>query len=216
MMTDRRVRVAVMAVLAVLLCGAGMLLRPLVIPDNESAPAVLNPTEIGFTQDMLAHHQQALVMVQRLDTGVDPSIRQLAQQISDTQRVEIGTLLGWLRLANASPTNPHPMSWMSAMDMPAGHDHASMASSAATTMPGMATMPELDALSAAKGSDAESLFLQLMLRHHTGGVGMAKDADKLIGSGPVKESARAMITEQSQEAGIMTLLLAQRGVQPLS
>ncbi|WP_067562512.1 DUF305 domain-containing protein [Nocardia acidivorans] len=214
MTADRRVRGALVGVIAVVLCIAGMLLRPLVIPENESAPAVLNPAEIGFTQDMLAHHQQALIMVQRLDTGIDPAIRQLAQQISDTQRLEIGTLLGWLRLANASPTNPHPMSWMPEADMPAGHDHSAMTGTA--TMPGMATMRELDALSADKGADAETYFLQLMLRHHRGGVAMAQAADKLVKSGPVKESARAMITEQSQEAGIMTLLLAQRGVQPLS
>ncbi|MRH88351.1 DUF305 domain-containing protein [Nocardia sp. SYP-A9097] len=216
MTANRWVRAALIGVLAVLLCTVGMLLRPLVIPENTSAPRVLNPTEIGFTQDMLAHHQQALMMVQRLDTGADPSIRQLAQQISDTQRIEIGTLLGWLRLANAAPTNSHPMAWLPAKDTPAGHDHSTMTGSAATTMPGMATMQELDALSAAKGTDAETLFLQLMLRHHRGGVGMAQAADKLVESGPVKESARAMITEQSQEAGIMTLLLAQRGVQPLS
>ncbi|WP_330181217.1 DUF305 domain-containing protein [Nocardia sp. NBC_01503] len=214
MTANRWVRGAAVAVLAVLLCVAGMLLRPIVVPDNQSEPAVLNPTEIGFAQDMLAHHQQALIMVQRLDTGVDPTIRQLAQQISDTQRLEIGTLLGWLRLANASPTNPHPMAWMPATDMPAGHDHSAMTGT--TTMPGMATMQELDALSADKGADAETYFLQLMLRHHRGGVAMAQAADKLVKSGAVKESARAMITEQSQEAGIMTLLLAQRGVQPLS
>nr|WP_245663309.1 DUF305 domain-containing protein [Nocardia inohanensis] len=191
-------------------------MRPVLAPENRSAPSVLTPTEIGFAQDMTAHHQQALQMVQRLDAGVDPAIRQLAQQIADTQRSEIGTMLGWLRLANASPTNAHPMNWMHTTGTT--HDHAAMTTTAAepNLMPGMATLAELDALSAARGADAESQFLQLMQRHHRGGVAMAQAVDKMVESGAVKEAARGMISAQSQEAGIMTLLLAQRGVQPLS
>ncbi|MGW4532192.1 DUF305 domain-containing protein [Nocardia sp. NPDC004340] len=190
-----------------------MLLRPLLIPESHSAAPVLNPVEIGFSQDMCAHHEQALIMVQRLDSGVDPTVRQLAQQIADAQRLEIGTLLGWLRLANAAPQSSHPMTWMTT-DSVAAHDHSAMADGA--SMPGMATQAELDALATARGKDAEVLFLQLMLRHHRGGVAMAKAADQLVASGPVKESARGMIASQSQEAGLMTIMLAQRNAQPLS
>ncbi|WUD62874.1 DUF305 domain-containing protein [Nocardia sp. NBC_00511] len=192
-----------------------MLIRPLLVPESQSAAPVLTPVEIGFAQDMSSHHTQALIMVQRLDSGVDPSIRQLAQQIGDTQRMEIGTMQGWLRLANASPDSRHPMAWMNS---DTAHDHSmpTMTSANGTSMPGMATQAELDQLAAARGADAETLFLQLMLRHHRGGVAMAKAADQLIASGPVKEAARGMITAQSQEAGLMTLLLAQRNAQPLS
>lgn len=202
-------------VLALALVAVGMLIRPLLVPESHSAAPVLTPVEIGFAQDMSSHHTQALIMVQRLDSGVDPSIRQLAQQIGDTQRMEIGTMQGWLRLANASPDSRHPMAWMNS---DTAHDHSmpTMTSSNGTSMPGMATQAELDQLAAARGADAETLFLQLMLRHHRGGVAMAKAADQLIASGPVKEAARGMITAQSQEAGLMTLLLAQRNAQPLS
>ncbi|MGW2661288.1 DUF305 domain-containing protein [Nocardia tengchongensis] len=193
-----------------------MLLRPLLIPEHET-PAVLSQTEIGFSQDMAAHHEQALITVQRLDSGVDPTVRQLAQQIADAQRMEIGTLLGWLRLANASPDSKHPMAWMPS-DSAGAHDHSmpTMAATNGTSMPGMATQAELDALAVARGKDAEVLFLQLMLRHHRGGVAMAKAADQLVASGPVKEAARGMIAAQSQEAGLMTIMLAQRNAQPLS
>ncbi|GAB4586750.1 DUF305 domain-containing protein [Nocardia sp. IFM 10818] len=208
MTAARWTRAAALAAVTLLALGAGFLLRPLLVPENRSAPPVLTPTEIGFIQDMSLHHQQALFMVQRLDPAADAGIRRLATQIADTQRAEIGTLTGWLRLANASPTNPNPMSWMH------GESHAAHGASA--VMPGMATLAELDVLSAARGADAETVFLQLMLRHHAGGVTMAKAADELITAGPVKETARAMITSQSQEAGLMTLLLAERGAQPLS
>lgn len=208
----RLLRAVALVAMAVLLVGVGMVLRPMLVPENQTAPSVLNATEIGFAQDMLIHHQQALFIAQRLDPAADASIRQLAQQVSDTQRVEIGTMLGWLRLANASPTNPNPMAWMPTdTDAAEAHHHSNDG-----LMPGMATLAELDALSAARGADSETLFLQLMLRHHQGGVTMAKAVDKLLTSGAVKEAARAMLTSQNQEAGIMTIVLAQRGAQPLS
>lgn len=41
-------------VLAVLLCVAGIVLRPVILGETHSAPAILNPIEISFAQDMLA------------------------------------------------------------------------------------------------------------------------------------------------------------------
>ncbi|WP_327140420.1 DUF305 domain-containing protein [Nocardia sp. NBC_01327] len=204
---------AALGSLGLLLLVLGASARPLFISENPSPTPILDATEIGFTQDMLAHHQQALIMVQRLSPDADPTVRRLAQQIADNQRVEIGMMLGWLRLANAVPTDPHPMAWMhdSATSMMVhGHQAAPMTASPATTMPGMASPAELDALSAASGRDAEILFLQLMQRHHFGGVAMAQTADALLTGGPVKLAARDMVSTQSQEIGFIGLLLAQR------
>ena len=202
---------ALAAVLILLIVGAA--LRPIVLPDKHSATPVLDATEIGFAQDMTAHHQQAIQIVARLDPGVDPPIVRLARQIDQSQRVEIGTMLGWLRLANAAPTSGRPMVWMKSADMTA-HEHGDTGA-ATPPMPGMATMAELDRLSAAHGHDAEVLFLQLMYRHHQGGIAMARAADRQIASGPVKEQARSMLVAQSQETGLMALLLEQRDARPL-
>ncbi|MBF6454984.1 DUF305 domain-containing protein [Nocardia cyriacigeorgica] len=212
----RGMRIAGYAAVAVLLLVIGAALRPLFVDDDRPADPVLDEVEIGFVQDMTAHHQQALIMVQRLDPAVDPAVARLAQQMADTQRLEIGTMLGWLRLANASPLSPQPMAWMRAAAEPAHHTGPAGAHTpAGHPMPGMATMAELDALSAARGRAAEILFLQLMLRHHQGGVAMAQAADQLIESGPVKETARSMIHAQSQESGVMAALLGQRDARPL-
>ncbi|WP_062997382.1 DUF305 domain-containing protein [Nocardia mikamii] len=204
------------AAAALILLVIGAALRPIVLPEKHTAAPVLDATEIGFAQDMTAHHQQAIQMVQRLDPGVDPQVSRLAQQIDQSQRVEIGTMLGWLRLANAAPTAGRPMAWMTS-DTTAAHHHSMSTTSAAVSpgMPGMATMAELDQLSAARGRDAEVLFLQLMYRHHQGGIAMARAADQQIASGPVKEQARAMLVAQSQETGLIALMLNQRGAQPL-
>ncbi|MEV0339274.1 DUF305 domain-containing protein [Nocardia sp. NPDC050713] len=201
------VRIAAFASVALLLLALGAALRPLALPEKHTAAAVLDAIEIGFAQDMTAHHQQALLMTQRLDPAAAPTVRRVAEQLADTQRVEIGTMLGWLRLADASPLSPRPMAWMA--DSAASHHHSARPSDA--PMPGMATTAELDALAAARGRDAEILFLQLMIRHHQGGIAMAQAADRQLTEGPVKEAARAMIQSQGQEVGVMSLLLTQLG-----
>lgn len=204
----KRLRDAIAVLVAAgLLLMLGAALRPLFV-DDPAAPEVLSATEIGFVQDMAAHHHQALVMVQRLDPGAAPAVQGLARQIEDTQLAEIGTLLGWLRLAGAPAAGAVPMSWMPERT----HDHHAVHDPAA--MPGMATQAELDSLSAARGRVAAILFLRLMQRHHEGGIAMARVADALLTGGVVKQVAREMITAQTQESGLMTLLLAELEADP--
>ncbi|WP_280261050.1 DUF305 domain-containing protein [Nocardia abscessus] len=211
----RWTRIAALASTAFALLVLGAAMRPLAFPENRSAAPVLTAVEIGFVQDMTTHHQQALLMVQRLDRSVDPAIARLAEQLDRTQRLEIGTMLGWLRLADAAPSSDRPMAWMHAADASPHRHPAAVAQPAPTPlMPGMASTAELDALTTARGRDAEVLFLQLMFRHHQGGIAMAEAADGLLRSGPVKEIARAMIHGQGQEAGMMGMLLTQRGAAP--
>ncbi|WP_278264361.1 DUF305 domain-containing protein [Nocardia sp. AG03] len=202
-------RLAAGVAAAVFLLVLGAALRPLLIPERATPTPVLTATELGFVQDMTAHHQQALILTERLDPAADPTVRRLAEQIADTQRVEIGTLLGWTQLAGAAPTAAQPMAWMPET---AGHHHDSATTS--VTMPGMATTADLDTLSAARGAEAETLFLRLMYRHHAGGITMARTADSLLASGPVKQSARAMVQSQSQELGYLGMLLDARGARP--
>ncbi|MEV0355838.1 DUF305 domain-containing protein [Nocardia sp. NPDC050697] len=210
---DRRsvVAGAALVALAALLVTLGAAVRPLFVPDRAPEREILSATEIAFLQDMAAHHEQALLMVQSLDPGVSPVIARLAAQIDDVQRVELGTVLGWLRLANALPSNPQPMAWLH--EPAAGHHGAQVAATAepVDTAMGMATRAELDALAAARGRDAELLFLRLVQRHHYGGVAMAGGADALLTAGPVKQAAREMVTEQTKEIGVIGLLLAQYG-----
>ena len=198
------------ASVVVFLLVVGAALRPLVIPESpEPAAPVLGAVEIGFVQDMAAHHQQALQMTARLSPDVDPAVVSLAHTIDVTQRYELGMMLGWLALAQAPPTNPHPMQWHSG-----GHAHGTTGPEGAP-MPGMATLDELDELSAARGRDAEVRFLQLMQRHHAGAVAMARAAAEQLTGGTVAQFARGTMQEQSREAGLMTLMLEQRAATPL-
>ncbi|HLS76306.1 MAG TPA: DUF305 domain-containing protein [Nocardia sp.] len=191
---------------ALLLLALGAAARPLLIADPADPAPVLSPVEIAFVQDMTAHHQQALLLVDRLPEDADPTVRLLARQVADTQRTEIGMMLGWLALARAVPTNPEPMAWMRA----SGHDHG-VARPDSAAMPGAVGREELDRLAAAHGREAEELFLRLMHRHHLGAVTMARAADQLLADGPVRQAARDMMTSQSREAGLMGLMLAAMG-----
>ncbi|MFD4401940.1 DUF305 domain-containing protein [Nocardia sp. NPDC058499] len=214
----RRLReAAAYSVAAVLLLVLGAAIRPL-FTDDPAPPETLSAVELGFVQDMATHHHQALIMVQRLDPGADPAVLGVAQQIDDTQRAEIGMLLGWLRMAGAPAANSDPMGWMpdkshdshgvhDGSRAPDGHSSDGRNSGHATSMPGMATQDQLDALSAARGRAASVLFLQLMQAHHDGGIAMARVADAMLAGGVVKQVAREMISSQTQESGLIALLL---------
>ncbi|MFC7643697.1 DUF305 domain-containing protein [Streptosporangium lutulentum] len=117
--------------------------------------------------------------------------------------------MGWLQQWGLNQASERPtMAWM------AGHGHGGTAV-ASTTMPGMASMDELKKLREATGEDQEILFLQLMIRHHEGGVQMAQALLKLSNRNDVTTAARHIVQSQTGEIKLMTDMLRQRGAQPL-
>jgi uncharacterized protein (DUF305 family) len=85
----------------------------------------------------------------------------------------------------------------------------------AERMHGMATGEELDRLRAATGRDAEVLFLQLMIRHHEGGVLMSRAVIARSTRDEVVTLATGMEQGQAAEITQMQELLAARGAAPL-
>jgi uncharacterized protein (DUF305 family) len=208
-----RPALVVVAVVGLLLLGAagGLLIG---MPDS-SKPAVPGPdsVDVGFAQDMTAHHQQAVTMASwERDHTTDPVLHQLAADIEATQTGQIGRMQGWLELwgAAALPTGGH-MAWMSEPS----HDHTPTAAGGVATMPGMASDEELAALRAATGRELDVLFLQLMLRHHQGGVGMLEYGAEHATMPQVRNLAEQMLRSQSTETDYLRQLLAERGGQPL-
>lgn len=82
------------------------------------------------------------------------------------------------------------------------------------TMPGMAS-PRTLRLRAAEGLQLDTLFLQLMLRHHEGGLPMMEYAAADATEGPVRSLAQTMVNTQQSESKLMTDMLAARGAMPL-
>lgn len=187
---------------------AGALVLAGCTPSPAPPAAILTATDIGFAQDMSAHHQQAITMADMVTPDAAPEVRALADQIRVTQLREIGQLTGWLQLAGAPLIAAHPMAWMSAE-----HDHHMIGDDMA--MPGMASQADLTRLQRVTGRDNEILFLQLMTRHHQGGIEMAAYAVRHTATAAVRQTAIAMVDEQNQEIIVMAALLEARGAVPL-
>lgn len=188
--------VAAAAGLAAGLLLASGALRP-AVPAEGSA-------DVGFARDMQVHHAQAVEMAllvrERTD---DPELAQVALDILLTQQQQQGQMYGWLAvwgLPQAS-TAP-PMAWA------AGHAHAGTDDG---TMAGMATEEQMAQLRAADGTEAERLFLELMIEHHRGGVAMAEAALDRAVRPEVRRLAQAVVDSQTAEIGVLQDLLAAVG-----
>lgn len=205
---------AVVAVVGLLLLGAagGLLLSGVPGSGPPAVPAT-DSVDVGFSQDMTVHHQQAVTMAAwARDHTTDPVLHQLAADIEATQTAQIGRMQGWLELwgAPALPTGGH-MAWMTE----ASHGHTPAPAGGARTMPGMASDEELAALRAASGPQLDVLFLQLMLRHHEGGAGMLQYGAERASVPQVRNLAAQMLRSQASESDYLRRLLAERGGQPL-
>ena len=157
------------------------------------AGAVFNDADVEFAQGMIPHHEQAIEMA---DIALDPTVgasdqvKDLATRIKGAQDPEIQLLTGWLT-AWGQPL---------AMDTSEGHEMS--------TMEGMMSADEMDALAAAKGPDFDKLWQEMMIRHHTGAIAMAQ-AEKANGSNPDAIAlAGQIIAAQQAEIDEMNAALA--------
>ena len=145
--------------------------------------------DVGFQQDMISHHEQALEMalvaVERAD---DAQVRGFAREILVAQSREIGFMISSLNRWGFEPGEPDRtvMAWMG-MAMPA------------RSMPGLASPAQMTNLLDASGKQASSLFLQLMTAHHRGGVAMAKEAAERAKDSTVRAIASSMARNQTLE-----------------
>jgi len=180
-------------------------------PDDAGTDRVPSAVDIGFAQDMIVHHQQAVLMAAyaREHAG-SGDVRTLAGTIDSAQQREIGQMTGWLQSwGKPLASDQLPMSWM-ADEMPT-HMHDDLG---AGSMPGMASPAEMDRLVNLTGKRLDLQFLRLMIRHHEGGLPMAKDAASHARAGYVRNAARTMIVDQQREIDQMQLLLQARGASP--
>ncbi|MDQ3765204.1 MAG: DUF305 domain-containing protein [Actinomycetota bacterium] len=204
-------------VLAVLLLGAALgmsLQRGIGAPAQPEGGSV----DVGFAQDMSVHHRQAVLMggLAR-ERSADPAIRSVAFDIETSQLEQTGRMQGWLSLWNAAalPTGRY-MTWMTdATSMPGMAHGGGPDAAGVATMPGMASPAELERLRASSGAQFDVLFLQLMLRHHQGGVPMAEYAAQHAETAQVRNLAEKIMISQSAESEYLAQLIAQRGAQPL-
>nr|WP_228047038.1 DUF305 domain-containing protein [Saccharopolyspora sp. HNM0983] len=210
-----RITVVTGAALALLLVGAAVGLLITIPPGGRAEPRP-SSVDIGFARDMSVHHQQAVTMATiARQQGHSAAVRQLAFDIDTNQRDQIGRMQGWLALWNEPvQSTDDPGEWM---DVPGGRSHHRTAAAPARSgqMPGMAERQELSQLRALRGPEFDIYFLQLMLRHHVGGLPMAEHASLHASLPSVSALAASMVTAQSSESDLLTSMLADHEATPL-
>lgn len=199
---------AVAVVLALIVgTGLGWVLFSPRHPGDSSADA-------GFARDMHDHHGQAVEMsLLAIERAESEQIVSLATDIATSQSGQMGRMEAWLTAWGLSQAHADPadrMTWMA--DHPAGAGHDDLPDG--VLMPGMATPEEMQALRDASGTDAEILFLQLMITHHLAGVDMAQAAVDLAADSEVVRLASAMVNGQTMEIDLMVDFLSQRDAEP--
>ncbi|WP_410641379.1 DUF305 domain-containing protein [Amycolatopsis sp. lyj-346] len=151
-----------------------------------------NADDVMFAQQMIPHHSQALDMAKLVPSrSTDPKVVDLAGRIEKAQDPEIRQLQGWLSTWGASSTSEMP-----------GMNHGSM--------PGLMPAEDMTKLEAAKGTEFDEMWLDMMIRHHQGAVDMAGTELSKGGSSDAKALARKIIDAQRAEITEMQGLLRQR------
>ena len=177
--------------------AAGWLVPRLTQPGDSSI-------EAGFARDMTAHHVQAVEMgLIAFQRGTSPAVRQLGVDIAAGQQGEIGTMQTWLREWGLDPTGSQPaMAWM-----PEG----TAGLGANGQMPGMASGAEMTKLREATGAQLDVLFLQLMIRHHLGGIHMVDAALQETDDAEIVGVAQTMKNTQQTELSNLRAELSRLG-----
>jgi uncharacterized protein (DUF305 family) len=164
-----------------------------------------NDVDVAFASDMLQHHAQALSMVDlTMGRQLDPEVQQLAEQIREAQAPEIEQFTDWL--TEWDEEIPETMR----DHTNAGHDMGDMAESMEgmdTDMPGMLSAEEMDALEHAPDGEFQTMWLEMMIEHHSGAIEMAKSARGRGQFKPVLDLAAEIVDSQSAEVETMQGLL---------
>lgn len=161
-----------------------------------------NDQDVAFATDMLQHHAQALTMVDLTEgRTLDPEVQALADAIRAAQTPEIDAFTGWLTDWNE--------------DVPkttddGGHDMGDMddmGDSMDSDMPGMMSADDMTALENAPDADFQTMWLRMMIEHHTGALDMAKAQTADGQYNPAIDLASDIITSQTAEIDTMKTIL---------
>lgn len=159
----RGVMIAMAAVVVVgLFAGAAIW----ALQGDDEPPPPMNAVDVGFLQDMIDHHEQALLISNLyLENQPRGPAAGAANEVIMFQQRDLGWMRDWLAEEGYAPGEPDriAMEWMG--------EPTPLAE-----MRGMQSLERLQQLSDARGTDADRLFFEIMTDHHLGGVHMADHA----------------------------------------
>jgi uncharacterized protein (DUF305 family) len=171
-----------------------------VIGERNATPQP-NAVDIGYLQDMRAHHEQAVEMslIYIAKPGTNSIFHVIAKEIAFGQAVDIGRMIQLLRDYGKAEANESgtAMVWM---------DHPAVP---LDRMPGLATPSDLKSFIAAKGAEADKQFVALMVAHHEAGIHMSDFGATHAATSEVRAMAVASSHGQQGEIAELKKLLAQ-------
>ncbi|MDQ0948546.1 uncharacterized protein (DUF305 family) [Streptomyces phaeochromogenes] len=141
-----------------------------------------NETDVDFAREMIQHHRQALDMADSRASSQE--VKGLATKIKGAQDPEIKTMSGWLTAWGEEVPED-----MAGMD---GHDMTS-------EMPGMMSSEDMDKLEKPSGAAFDTMFLEMMVKHHEGAIEMAETEKKGGKDDAAQKLADDVITAQTAE-----------------
>ncbi|MFD0436054.1 DUF305 domain-containing protein [Streptomyces chartreusis] len=158
---------------------------------DSPAPGAFSDADVMFAQMMIPHHEQALEMSKLADSRAsDAEIKALVADIEKAQDPEIQTMKSWLK-AWGKPE--------SAEESMPGMNHGSGGMNHGSGMSGMMSEEDMQKLQAAKGTEFDRMFAQMMIEHHEGAITMAEDEQKDGRNATAKKLAAAVVKAQSAE-----------------
>jgi uncharacterized protein (DUF305 family) len=184
--------VAAAGSLALVACGNDSKTSGNTVAGTAAPGGAFNEADVAFAQGMIPHHEQAIEMA---DIALDPTVgageqvRELATRIKGGQDPEIILMTSWL-LAWGQPVQ---------MDTSEGHDMSSME--------GVMSAAEMDALAATTGADFDATWLSMMIRHHDGAIAMAQTVKAAGSNADALALADQIIAAQQGEIAEMHTLL---------
>ena len=159
--------------------------------------------DVDFMQGMIMHHAQAVEMTALIDSHTqNTDLHTLGPRISSSQTDEIKFMKRWLA-AHGEATS---------MAMP-GMSNMDKSGQPMALMPGMLTPEQMAALSNAKGTEFDRLFLAGMIQHHEGALTMVKELFETAGAGqdaPLFNFATDVDNGQRAEIKIMQSMLEKK------
>jgi uncharacterized protein (DUF305 family) len=167
--------------------------------------------DIGYAQFMSVHHDQAVTMCQIVLARGTSAVGELASEILTAQLLEMGQLRGWLQ-AWKQPLLPtsRQMTWLlngKTTPDPELLRYIADCDASPAGMTGLATSDELNQLRERDGQARDRLFLELMIRHHSAALPMARFAARNADTSLIKSAAQLDLVEQSAELNGMQLQL---------
>ena len=119
-------------------------------------------------------------------------------------------MAGWLETWGLSQNSgQEPMAWAEAFGH--AHDEGGDGEEGFAAMPGWVSTDDLARLDAAEGTEAERIYLELMIPHHQGGVEMAEIAVDEAQGPQVRALAGSIVRSQTAEIAVLEQMLDERG-----